>query len=224
MSYLLALGDRSYSSWSLRAWLLFEKFNLPVTCVFGRLYEPGFADMLGQFPPARTVPALALHGHVIWDTLAIAEELASRHPNVRIWPKDPNARAIARTLAAEMHSGFSALRNHCPMNLRLAYSDCAPTEEVMADLARIEALWAWARAETGATGPWLCGEYSAADAFYAPVAARIAGHSLKVGPDAQAYVTAHLTDPAFMEWRDAGLSDAPQTHYAREWPTKEWPV
>ena len=225
MTIDLALGDRAYSSWSLRGWLLFDAFAIPVRPRLGRLYTDDFARLLTRFAPARTVPAMRCEdGTVVADSLAIAEELASRFPAARIWPAAPRARAAARMLAAEMHSGFAALRAACPMNLRASYADSAPSDAVRADLARIEALWAWARAETGAETPWLCGPYSAADAFFAPVAARIAGYALPVGPEAAAYVAAHLAHPSFRRWRAMALVDGPdQEVYAKPFPTRAWP-
>jgi glutathione S-transferase len=176
MDYELAIGDRSYSSWSLRGWLVFAKAGVPVKTVSGRLYSDDFKRLLAQFEPAALVPALRLpSGLVIGETLAIAETLAERQPQAQLWPEDPEARAMARWLAAEMHAGFSALRSHCPMNLRLSYESCDPPAAVMQDLARIEALWAMARGRFGAAGPWLFGRFSIADAFFAPVAARVAG-------------------------------------------------
>jgi len=225
MTYDLCIADRGYSSWSLRGWLLFAAFGLQPRLTVARLYEPAFAETLKTFFPARTVPALRLpEGVVIAESLAIAEELATRHPEAGHWPTDPKARAIARALAAEMHAGFTALRSHCPMNLRLSYTGCEPPQAVLDDLARLETLWAWARAETGASGPWLCGEYSVADAFFAPVAARVAGYALPVSPAAQAYVDAHLAHPAFRRWRAMGLVDGPdQSFYDRPWPRRAWP-
>ncbi|MBZ4690844.1 MAG: glutathione S-transferase [Cereibacter sp.] len=223
MTYDLAIGDRSYSSWSLRGWLLFDAFGIPVQTHSARLYTEALPKLLEGFFPARTVPALRLpDGTAMAESLAIAEELASRHPEAGIWPADPGLRAIARALAAEMHAGFGALRSHCPMNLRVSYEDCAPTEAVLADLARLEVLWAWARERSG--GDWLCGAYSAADAFFAPVAARIAGYNLPVGPEAAAYVAAHLAHPSFRRWRAMGLAEgAPQDFYRRDHPTRPWP-
>ncbi|WP_417627584.1 glutathione S-transferase [Pararhodobacter aggregans] len=224
--YDLCLADRAYSSWSLRGWLLFRAFGIEAEVTMARLYELGFARTLAGYFPARTVPALRLpEGVVIAESLAIAEELASRHPEAGHWPQDPKARAVARHLTAEMHAGFTALRSHCPMNLRVSYQDCAPPPEVLADLARLETLWAWAREQTDSTGPWLCGAYCVADVFFAPVAARIAGYNLPVGSAAQAYVAAHLAHPAFVEWRNAGLSDGPdQRFYDRPWPQRPWPI
>lgn len=225
MTYELCIADRAYSSWSLRGWLLLAAFGIEHRLTVIRLYEPGIQGTLAEWFPARTVPAVRLpEGVVLADSLAIAEELAIRHPEAGLWPADPKARAIARQLTAEMHSSFTALRSHCPMNLRLSYEDCEPTEAVLADLARLEALWAWARRETGATGPWLCGEYSVADAFFAPVAGRIAGYNLPVGPEAQAYVAAHLNHGPFRRWRAMGLVDGPdQSFYDRPYPQRPWP-
>lgn len=225
MTYDLCIADRGYSSWSLRGWLLFSAFGIDHRLTVLRLYDPAFHERLAAWFPARTVPAVRLpEGVVVADSLAIAEELATRHPEAGLWPADPKARAVARQLAAEMHSSFTALRSHCPMNLRLSYEDCAPTEAVLADLARLEALWAWARRETGAKGPWLCGDYSVADVFFAPVAGRIAGYNLPVGPEAQAYVEAHLNHGPFRRWRAMGLVDGPdQPFYDRPYPRRPWP-
>jgi glutathione S-transferase len=122
-----------------------------------------------------------------------------------------------------MHAGFSALRNHCPMNLRVSYQDCAPPDAVLADLARLETIWAWAKQQTGSE-TWLCGAYSAADAFFAPVAARIAGYNLPVSPAAMDYVNAQLAHNSFRRWRAMGLIDgADQEFYRRDYPTRPWP-
>lgn len=225
MSYTLATGDRAYSSWSLRGWLLFDAFQIPVTLRTARLYTEALPELLKEFFPAKTVPALILpDGLAIGESLAIAEELASRHPEAGHWPADPRARAIARMLATEMHAGFAALRGYCPMNLRISYQDCTPPAEVLSDLARLEQIWAWARAESRSAEPWLCGAYSVADAFFAPVAARIAGYNLPVGPAAAAYVAAHLAHPSFRRWRAMSLIDgADQSFYRRDWPQRPWP-
>jgi len=175
--------------------------------------------------PARTVPTMRTpDGVIVPDSLAMAEELASRHPEAGIWPSDPKARAIGRVLATEMHSGFGALRSECPMALRTGYDWSDPSPDVRTDLARIEELWTYARKECAPDGPWLCGDYSAVDAFFAPVAGRIAGFNLPVGPDAQAYVDAHLNDLAFRRWRAMGLVRGQhlpwydQTHPQIPWP------
>ncbi|MBP9952630.1 MAG: glutathione S-transferase N-terminal domain-containing protein, partial [Cypionkella sp.] len=136
MSYDLIIGDRAYSSWSLRGWLLFDAFDIPVKTHLARLYSDELPNMLRDYPPAKTAPTMRTpEGFVVPETIAIAEELATRHPDARIWPTDPRARSVARVLASEMHAGFTALRSHCPMNLRLSYTDCAPPDAVLADLA-----------------------------------------------------------------------------------------
>ncbi len=225
MIYDLVIGDRSYSSWSLRGWLLFDAFGIGVKTHRAQLYTDALATILKDYFPAKTAPTMRTSdGVVVTETIAIAEELATRHPDAGLWPTDPRARAAARVLAAEMHAGFVALRSHCPMNLRVSYTDCTPPDAVLADLARLEVIWAWARAQTGSTGDWLCGEYSAADAFFAPVAGRIAGYNLPVGPVGAAYVKAHLAHPSFRRWRAMGMVDGPdQEFYRRDYPRRAWP-
>lgn len=209
----------------MRIGLLVERFALPVPCRFARLYTEEFRRLLTEFAPARTVPALRLpSGAVIAESLAIAEELAARFPSAGLWPGEPDVRAVARSLAAEMHAGFAALREDCPMNLRAAYRGVPVSEAVAADLARIERLWEGGRTAAGRPGPWLCGAYSVADAFFAPVAMRIAGYSLPVSTGARAYVDLHLADPAFRQWRAAGLAEGPdQDFYRHDFEQVSWP-
>jgi glutathione S-transferase len=224
MSYDLILGDRAYSSWSLRGWLLFEKFGLPMRSRYlSFIADASVAEQLAEHAPAATVPTMITpEGVAIDDSLAIAEELATRHPDAGIWPADPAARASARVLAAEMHSGFGALREDCPMNLRCAYTSYDPPEAVRANLARLDTIWSAALDRFG--GPWLCGAYSAADAFYAPVAGRIAGYGLPVSDTAQSYVNRHLADPAFRRWRAMSLVAGPDLPwYARDYDQRPWP-
>lgn len=224
MTYELVIGDRAYSSWSLRGWLLFDAFGIPVKTNRARLYTDELPTLLRQFHPGKTAPTMRTpDGVVVPETIAIAEELASRHPEAGLWPADPKARAVARVLAAEMHAGFGALRSYCPMNLRVSYADCAPPAEVLADLARLEVIWDWARDQTG-SDIWLCGGYSAADVFFAPVAGRIAGYNLPVSDRALAYVQAHLAHPSFRRWRAMGMVDgADQDYYRRDYPRRDWP-
>ncbi len=223
--YDLILGDYAYSSWSLRGWLLFEKFGIPSQIRMLDFNKGSVAAQLAEYAPAKTVPTCRTpEGAVIGESIAIAEELASRHPTAGHWPETPLARATARTLTAEMHAGFAALREACPMNLRVAYSDYQPDDAVLTDLKRLETIWRHARKTCAPDGPWLCGDYCIADAFFAPVAARIAGYRLPLGPDAQKYVTAHLADPAFRRWRAMGLvHGATLPWYARDYAQKPWP-
>lgn len=223
MPHSLLIGDYAYSSWSLRGWLMFHRFGLAVQVQMIDFDAGEVADQLAALAPARTVPTwLTRDAVAVSDSLAIAEELAARHPDAGHWPRDPAARAVARTLACEMHAGFAALRSHCPMNLRTAYAGVPVPDAVRSDLDRIEAIWTHALDRFG--GPWLCGDYSAADAFFAPVAARIAGYGLPVGPLARAYVAAHLACPSFRHWRALGLiHGATLARYARDYTVVDWP-
>ncbi|MFD1160531.1 glutathione S-transferase [Roseovarius aestuarii] len=225
MTYDLILGDYAYSSWSLRAWLLFERFGLKRRLEMVDFKKGGVPEQMPGWAPAKTVPAVRTpEGAILTDSIAIAEELATRHPEAALWPAEPLARATARSLTAEMHSGFMALRTDCPMNLRLAYSGVDPSAAVAADLRRLELIWDHARTTCSPDGPWLCGDYSIADAFYAPVAARIAGYGLNVSGSARAYVDAHLTDPAFRRWRAMGLVRGEVLNrYNKPFDTTDWP-
>ncbi len=225
MTYHLYIGDYAYSSWSLRGWLLFDAFGIAVKSTRVDFAKADVVVQLAATKIARTVPTLVTpEGAIVSESLAIAEELASRHPEAGIWPAEPKDRATARTLAAEMATSFGALRSACPMNLRLAYDGFDVSNEVRKDLDRIETIWHSARQSTGATGPWLCGPYSAADVFYAPVAARIATYGLPVGPEAQAYVAAHLAHPSFLKWRAWGLEIGETLPwYAQDLPEAPWP-
>lgn len=222
MGYELAIADRLYSSWSLRGWLLFDRFGLPVTTRFAPMRTPDFARVLADFAPARTCPALRDGDLVATDSLAIAETLAERHPEIAFWPSRPADRALARSLAAEMHSGFTALRSACPMNLWHVSTGLHPTPEVQADVARIVALWDLALSRSG--GPWLFGDYSVADVFFAPVAGRVAGYGLEVPAAAADYVARHLHDMSFRRWRAMGLAENRVLgHYRTYPPLAPWP-
>ena len=208
--YRILTGDKAYSSWSLRGWLLPAAFDLPFEDRPVKMYHPEFDAMKAANAPARTVPTLEWDQdgvtRRVWDTLAIAETLAERHPQAGIWPEDPWPRAIARTLAAEMHSGFAALRDACPMNIHRPPAPLkAPPEAVAADVTRLGELWRWALAETG--GPWLGGpRFSTADAFYAPVALRLQEYALSA-PGTDDYAGRLLEHPAVMRWISVAKAD-----------------
>lgn len=225
MTYTLYIGDRTFSSWSLRGWLLFRKFDLPVEIRMVGLYSGTMAADMAHLAPGRTVPvATTPEGHVLTDSLAIAETLAERHPDVPLYPRDPAARALARSITAEMHSGFGALREACPHNMDNVWEGFAPSEAVLADLARIETLWTLARTRHGAGGPWLFGEYSIADAFYAPIANRITTYGLPVGDLARAYVDQTIADPRMRQWRAMGQTVRYDPFpYALDLPRLPWP-
>ena len=225
MTYKLYIGDRTFSSWSLRGWLMLEKFGLPYEAHMVGLYSGTMKADLAHLAPARTVPAMQTAlGHVLTDSLAMAETLVENHPDTNLYPKDPAARALARSITAEMHSGFGALRDACPMMLAFVWEGFVPSASVLKDLQRIEDLWSLARTRHGEHGPWLFGEYSLADVFYAPVAMRIAAYGLPVSEAAQTYVAAHLNDPAFGKWRTAAMNETYDPWpYPLELKRQPWP-
>ena len=206
MSYDLYIGDRLFSSWSLRGWLMLEKFGIPHQTHLIGLYSGTMAADMASLAPARLVPTLLTpDGIVVGESLAMAETLAERHPDAGFWPADPASRATARWLCAEMVAGFTALRGQCPMQLSHCFLGFEPSDGTLADLGRIEALWAHARQVSGAeTGP-LFGDYSLADVFYTPVAARIIGYGLPVSAENRAYCEELLADAAVKTWRDQAL-------------------
>lgn len=224
MTYDLYIGDRTFSSWSLRGWLMLQKFNLPFQEHLIGLYGGTMAQDMADLAPARLVPALRTpDGDVVGESLAMAETLAERHPEANMWPADPSARIRARWLSAEMTAGFGALRGDCSMQLAHVDVDFKPSDAVKKDLARIETLWAFAR-EKATDGPWLFGAYSLTDAFYAPVCARIIGYNLPVSDAAKAYCMTTLSDPDFQLWRAEGLKTTydpfpyPPTGNTAAWP------
>lgn len=211
MTYDLFIGDKGFSSWSLRGWLLFEKFDIDVNVHMLGLYSGTMKQEMAKLAPARFVPTVRTpEGWVIGESIAIVETLAERHPDAGLWPKDAQARIYARWLVAEMHAGFATLRNDCPMQLFKQVQSFNVSEALKADIARLEDILghAFDSFSGGApyTGGWLFGDYCAADAFYAPVAARIAGYNLPVSDRLAAYVRTHLRDPAFKSWRAEGIS------------------
>ncbi|MDC0659600.1 glutathione S-transferase [Leisingera sp. SS27] len=224
MAYEIYIGDRMFSSWSLRGWLMLEKFSLPHTVHMVGLYSGTMAQDMAHLAPARLVPALRTpDGLVVGESLAIAETLAERHPDAGLWPSDPAERATARWLAAEMVGGFSALRGECPMQLAHICEGFEVSRSVNADLERIEALFAHARKVSGHSSGYLFGDYSLADVFYTPVAARILGYGLPVSAETRAYCKLLLSDPAVLHWQTLAheVSYDPQP-YAMDLPKRPW--
>ncbi|MGJ8546418.1 MAG: glutathione S-transferase [Sulfitobacter sp.] len=224
--YDLFIGDKTFSSWSLRGWLMLEKFSLPYREHMVGLYGGTMAQDLAPLAPAKLVPVLRTpEGTVIGESLAMAETLAERHPDIQMWPADPAARAAARWLASAMASGFGALRSACPMQLQHVNQGFTPSQAVQDDLNRIETFWDYAEEHSNGNGPWLFGDYSLADVFYAPVAARIIGYDLPVSDSARSYCTTTISDPSFKSWRAAGLKVTYDPFpYNLDLPRKDWPV
>lgn len=226
MTYDLYIGDRTFSSWSLRGWLMMEKFDLPYRTNLVGLYSGTMPEDLAPLAPARLVPVLRTpEGDVIGESVAMAETLAERHPDVPFWPHDARLRARARWLCAEMASGFAALRDACPMQLQHVTTGFVPNAEVLADLARLEAIWRSARHLSGSENGWIFGDYSLADVFYAPVAARIIGYDLPVSNAALSYCQTTISDRAFKVWRADGLKVKYDPFpYPMGGGTCDWPV
>jgi glutathione S-transferase len=203
----LVIANKLYSSWSLRPWLLLKQAGISFEEVLIPLGQPDTRERILQHSPAGRVPVLNDDDVTVWDSLAIAEYAAERWPEAKIWPEERRARALARSVSAEMHSGFGTLRTACPMNLGKRFAAKDRGDAVAKDAHRIEGLWRDARARFGDGGPFLFGGFSAADAMYAPVVTRFDTYSLPVASDTRAYMEAILSLPAFGEWRAAALRE-----------------
>jgi glutathione S-transferase len=207
MTLKLVIGNKNYSSWSFRPWIAMKVAGIAFDEEVISLDDPEFKTRITALSGTGKVPVL-IDGEVrVWESLAILEYLAERFPHAGFWPTDFAARAHARAIAAEMHAGFGALRRHCPMNM---WRPPAPRElapEVVADVRRIEALWTDCRMRFGKDGPFLFGQFGAADAMYAPIVSRFATYAIEVGPPASAYMRAVAALPAWEEWRRAALAE-----------------
>jgi len=203
----LLIGNKNYSSWSLRPWLLLTHLEIPFEEEKLSFNDPAFKARVGKDSPVGQVPVLVDGDVAVWDSLAIAEYVAERFPDRGVWPGDRAARARARAICAEIHSGFSALRNAMPMNCELRLDWVPQDVHVQRDIARIVASWSDCRARFGAGGPFLFGAFSAADAFYAPVVRRFLGFAVKLSDVAAAYVATMDALPAMRAWVTAGLAE-----------------
>jgi glutathione S-transferase len=208
MTLKLVIGNKNYSSWSMRPWLALRASNIPFEEVFISLYT-GTADKrrILDFSRSGKVPVLVDGDVAVWDSLAIIEYVAERFPEKRLWPEHPAHRAHARAISAEMHSGFAALRNECGMNLHRPVRAIELSDDARANVARIEEIWAECRARYGQSGPFLFGSFGAADAMFAPVVHRFRTYALAVSKETQAYMDTMMTLPAFAEWTKAGLAE-----------------
>jgi glutathione S-transferase len=205
--FTLVVGNKNYSSWSLRGFLAARAAGVSFDQVLVRLAEPGSKRELLKHSPAGKVPALKHGERVIWDSLAIVEYLAEIRPDAELWPAAPAARALARSIAAEMHSGFQALCAHMPMNLRKTLPGKGRGRDVADDIERVCAIWRDCRTRFGADGPFLFGRFSGADAMYTPVATRFRTYAVELDDPCQAYVDAVLTRPDYLEWHAAALEE-----------------
>jgi glutathione S-transferase len=197
---VLIIGNKAYSSWSLRPWLLMKQGGIAFDEVSLSLYAEGAKQNLLRHSPSGRVPVLEDGDLRVWDSLAICEYLAEKYPDKRLWPADRKARAQARAVSAEMHSGFGQLRAQMPMNVRREIPHRAVPADVAAEIARIEAIWNDCRAKYAARGPFLFGAFSIADAMFAPVVSRLRTYGVPVGGAAQHYAREIHALPAMGEW------------------------
>ncbi|HRN84655.1 MAG TPA: glutathione S-transferase family protein [Hyphomicrobium sp.] len=216
-NYRLVIGSKHWSSWSLRPWLAMKQANLDFDEVRINLRAPNKKELILSHSPAGKVPVLWAGDLMIWDSLAILEYIAEQHPDAGLWPSDRAARAIARSVSAEMHSGFQALREHCPMKFLSQDLRDTHDEAVEADIRRIVALWKDCRQRFGAEGPFLFSRFSVADAMYAPIASRFRTYVKDLAPfgddgTAAAYIDALFALPAMKAWERG--AEAERAEYA----------
>ena len=204
MSTRLIIGNKNYSTWSLRAWLLLSEAGIEFEEERLALDTEGFADKIAQFSPASNVPVLILNGATVWDTMAIAETAAEHWPDRNLWPSNPAARAHARSISAEMHSGFSILREAMPMNCRAMGRKVSLPDALAADIDRVFEIWSDCHRRYQSGGDWLFGEFSVADAMYAPVVLRFRTYGINLPQSAAAYPDRLLQSTALQDW----LADA----------------
>jgi glutathione S-transferase len=209
MTLKLVIGNKNYSSWSMRPWLAMRASHIDFEEIFVPLYTDDKADKdrIVSFSRAGKVPVLIDGDVTIWDSLAIIEYLAERFPDAKLWPEDRAARAYARSISAEMHSGFVPLRSECPMNLHRPIGAVRLSADAEANVARIQNIWIECRERYGKSGPFLFGAFTAADAMFAPVVHRFRTFAIKLEGQAQAYMKTMVALPAFAEWTQAGLAE-----------------
>jgi glutathione S-transferase len=203
----LILGNKNYSSWSLRPWIAMKMAAIDFDEVVIPIYRADSKPQLLAHSPAGKVPILIDGEARVWESLAILEYLAETFPAAGLWPADALARSHARAISAEMHAGFVPLRRACPMNCRRPAKARDLDADVLQDVRRIEAMWSQCRSRFGAGGPYLFGRFTAADAMYAPIVLRLATYAVEVGAQAQGYMEAVADLPAMREWTAAGRAE-----------------
>ncbi|MEM7123403.1 MAG: glutathione S-transferase family protein [Pseudomonadota bacterium] len=204
---VLYIGNKNYSSWSLRPWLVFEHFGLPFEEKLIPLFDDKWDAAIAEVSPSHKVPCLVDGDLTIWETLAIIEYATDRHPQAAIWPDGFEARAVARSVACEMHAGFADLRSAMPMNIRKSLPGRGHTPGALNDVAQIQERWNRCRGDYGSGGDFLFGAFSAADAMYAPVASRLLTYGVDLDPVSSAYVDAIVALPAMQAWSEAARQE-----------------
>ncbi len=204
----LILGNKNYSSWSLRPWLLLKQLGIAFEEEVISLDDPQFKPRLTELTGVARVPVLIDGDRVIWDSLAITEYVAEKAPNSGVWPVDEEARSVARSVVCEMHSSFFQIRGRMPMNVRASLPKMGWNVDVQREIDRVEKIWAQSRERFGQGGPFLFGKFCAADAFYAPVVFRFVTHAVSLSAESSAYVETLLKLPAMREWAEAGKRES----------------
>jgi glutathione S-transferase len=207
MTLKLIIGNKNYSSWSMRPWFAMRVAGIAFDETVISLNDPNFKPTLLALSPAGKVPTLVDGDIHVWESLAILEYLAERFPDAKLWPADRKARAHARAITNEMHAGFLPLRRHYPMNIWRPVTTREPNAEAAANVKRIDEMWSHCRANFGQAGPFLFGAFTAADAMYAPVVSRFHTYAIDVSAPARAYMDAIMALPAWSEWRAAALKE-----------------
>lgn len=206
-TYTLVIGNMNWSSWSLRPWLGMKVAGIPFHSETVYLRRPDSKTQILKHSPSGKIPVLLHHTLAVWDSLAILEYLAERHPEDHMWPQDERPRAIARAVAAEMHSGFAGLRQNCPMDIMGRHANHPGVEAAKDDIKRIQEIWEECRSHYGKHGPFLFGHFSIADAMYAPVVSRFTSYQVPVSPVAKGYMDAIWALPAMQEWQEGARAE-----------------
>ena len=203
----LVIGNKNYSSWSMRPWVLMRQLGIAFEEKKLRFHSTEWDAEIERWSPSRMVPVLWRGEQSVWDSLAIMETLAEWYPEANVWPREAAARVFARSMAAEMHSGFRDLRASMPMNIRASHPGKGMNDAVKSNIARIEELWGESRKRFGAGGPFLAGAFSAADAMYAPVVMRFRTYGVGLGPEAVRYCDSMLCAPGMRAWIEESLQE-----------------
>ncbi len=206
-SFELVIGNKNWSTWSLRPWLLLSEYDFQFTEIHVPLRTEASRDEIGQYSPSGLVPLLKKEKLRIWDSLAIAEYLSDLEPEKQLWPSGRDARAIARSISCEMHSGFAALRDALPMVFAEENQYFEASASVLADISRVLAVWRQCRADFGSGGPFLFGAFSIADAMYAPVVSRFRSYDVDVDATASAYMDAVWSLPSMGKWLEGAQEE-----------------
>jgi len=207
MALTLIIGNKNYSSWSLRPWVFMRHYQLEFSEKRIALFTDTTDEALSQYNSDFKVPVLKDDQRLAWDSLAILEYLSETYLNDRGWPNDLDARALARSISSEMHSSFSNVRNELPMNCRKYFQNIRLSADAGREVERIKSLWRKSRMEFGQNGEWLFGEYSIADAMFAPIALRFNGYNISLDGVEKDYVQSVLNQPCIIEWIEAGKQE-----------------